>query len=157
MTDKLAAFFAQNLPSVPHATEFASGMMQYYTSYREHREGSMNYERDPDYLSERVCIMPIPQGQFWHHSTQLKKTIAQAIQDLFKTKIVGISSNYVRMDPMMYFVDEVGNRWAMEVENSKLYAYFPRLKMRFAQAQLIFMMDEEDAIISVQSVADWYI
>ena len=84
----------------------------------------MNYERDPDYLSERVCIMPIPEGRFWHKSTQLKKTIAQAIQDLFKTKIIGISSNYVKMDPLMYFVDEVGNRWAVEVEDSKLYAYF---------------------------------
>ena len=161
MSDKLAAFFAHNLPSVPHAAEFALGMMHYYTSYKEHREASMNYERDPDYLSERVCIMPIQEDQYWHHSTQFKKTIAQAIQDLFKTKIVGVSLNFVRMDPLMYFVDEESNRWGMEVENSKLYAYFPRFKTRVNHSivynKILSSPDFEEPSIAVQPVADWCI
>ena len=120
----MSTYFIDNLPTVPgvYAQEFASGMAQYWLAYKERRDSSMNYEKKQDYLSERCYIMAVPADQFWHHSPAFKKTIAQTIQDLFKTEIVGLGGNYVKPEPLFLMVDSAGNRWPIKVEDSKLYA-----------------------------------
>lgn len=157
----IATYFIDNLPTVPgvYAQEFASGMAQYWLSYKERRDSCMNYEKKQDYLSERCYIMAVPADQFWHHSPAFKKTIAQTIQDLFKTEIVGLGGNYVKPEPLFLMVDSAGNRWPITVEDSKLYAYFPRLKTRYAMSTMLTIkqMDGCDVPMCVDPVGEWKI
>ena len=49
-------------------------MAEYHLSYKdsEHCDGSMNYEQDPGYRSERYCIVVVLEDQFWRHSPALR-------------------------------------------------------------------------------------
>ena len=69
---------------------------------------------------------------------RFKESIVQAIQNVFKTEVVGLGGKYVNLDPLVLFVDRAGNRWTLEVKGSvsKLYAYFQRLRTRCTTSTL---------------------
>ena len=125
--------FVENLPSVDrsYAVAFADGMIKYHRSYRAHRDESINCEVDAEYLAEKSCIAVVGEGDFWIYSPKFTRTLAYAIEHLFKTTIIGLWVDYVRTTFTAYFVDKPGNRWGVELfqenERIKIYAIMPRL------------------------------
>jgi hypothetical protein len=161
MVELITKHFTDTLPTVPdtYAAEFAQGMLKYFESYKGHRDSSINFDQDPDYLAERYCIMALPEDQFWFHSPAFRKTAAKAIQELFKTTIIGLGGDLVRLNPSIFFADKPGHVWNFSIEGNRLYAKFPYILLnRFhICTKLTFeeLKDKQDMKILLQSVDEW--
>jgi len=148
MNECIVRRFIENLPSVDkaYAAAFAEGMVKYCGSYRAYRDESINCEVDADYLAERSFIAVIPDGEFWIYSPRFIKTVAEAIEQLFKTSIVGLWVDYTSITLFKtYFVDKPGNRWGVsfvhDEESTKIYATMPRFETLYAMTRQL--TDEE--------------
>ena len=132
--DTIAKIFSQNLPTLPSdmARDFACAFRAYHAAFNALRGSAMKYEALLDYQS-RSDIMQVPCDQFWPYSPHFKKIVALAIEYLFKTKVTGLGTCSVVINQTLVFVDDVGNRWIMRVEESlqddkliRILMYFPR-------------------------------
>jgi hypothetical protein len=161
MAELIAKHFTDNLPTVPdaYAAEFAQGMLKYFESYKGYRDSSINFETEPDYLAERYCIMPVPEDQFWFHSSAFRKTAAMAIQALFKTTVIGLGGDFVRLNPSMFFADQNRHLWNFAIEGNQLYANFPyTLPNRFLMCTTLTLEDlkvQADMQILLTPVDGW--
>lgn len=135
MVDTIAAFFSDNLPTLPTtvAKEFASGMLAYLDAFKIHRDMAMNYEALPDYQNAQFTLMRVPTDQFWPYAPHFRKCVALALQALFKTKMVQLSASQSSMEQVLVFVDVCAHRWIVVVEGdpldqgmNRLCLYFPR-------------------------------
>jgi hypothetical protein len=128
--DLLMQRFTENLPGVDSA--FAEGMMRYYKRYHEHRDRSIDCEMDPEYLTERSCILVADNSQYWYYAPHFRQTAADAIETLFRTPIVEVKGSYRQFDSSMCFVDLSGNQWNFDIvredESTRIYALLPRFR-----------------------------
>ena len=165
--DRIVERFTENLPSVnrAYAVAFAEGMVKYNDAFQAHRKDAMNCEVNADYLAERSFVAEVPYGEFWIFCPLFMKTVAEAIEQLFRTTIIGLWVDCVRMSSKTYFVDKQGNRWSLEFvhdkEVTKIYAMMPRLATLFAatrrltQAELDEQGRDAKCIMLVHDVSEW--
>jgi hypothetical protein len=135
--DPIAEVFAKHLPSLPAETAeaFAKGMRSYHTEFKRYRDIAMDYESLEEYKSEQHTIMQVEQGQFWPYSPHFMKSMALVIQDLFKTKITGLSTSPVAMEPTIVFLDENKNRWVVLVERCALNPAMNKIQIQFPRSK----------------------
>ena len=95
----------------------------------------MDYELLEEYRNEQHTIMQVEQGQFWPYAPHFRKVLALVIQDMFKTKITGLSASPVTMDQTVVFVDENNNRWVVTVENCVLNPEMNKIQIQFPRSK----------------------
>ena len=95
----------------------------------------MDYESLDEYKNEQHTIMQVEQGQFWPYAPHFRKVMALVIQDMFKTKITGLSASPVTMDQTVVFVDENNNRWVVTVENCALNPEMNKIQIQFPRSK----------------------
>ncbi len=137
MSDPIAEIFTKHLPSLPTETveAFAKGMRSYHDEFKRYRDIAMDYESLDEYKNEQHTIMRVEQGQFWPYSPHFMKSMALVIQALFKTKITGLSTSPVVMEPTIVFLDENKNRWVVLVERCALNPEMNKIQIQFPRSK----------------------
>lgn len=137
MSDPIAEVFAKHLPSLSAETAeaFAKGMRSYHTEFKRYRDIAMDYESLDEYKNEQHTIMQVEQSQFWPYAPHFKKVMALVIQDMFKTKITGLSTSPVTMESTIVFLDENKNRWVVIVEHSVLNPEMNTIQIQFPRSK----------------------
>ena len=119
MSDKIAAIFSSQLPTVAAADAFAKGMCAYHVAYKAQRDGAMNYADTAEYYNWQLEIMVLQQDDFWVYAPHFRKAMALAIGELFKTKVTMFSAPAtVGISQSMLFVDVHFNRWMVSITES---------------------------------------
>jgi hypothetical protein len=169
MSDKIAAIFSSQLPTVDAADAFAKGMCAYHIAYKVQRDGAMNYADTPEYYNSQPEIMLVKQDDFWVHTPQFRKVMALAIGELFKTKVTMFSAPAtVGCSVAMLFIDVHFNRWLVSISESaagqiRVYMRFPIANTKVSHAVVVEegqmcspTFNASDSCMMVQDANAWH-